>query len=201
MPSHASDVVVDEGDDNDLADLRAGGEELRRQVQSQARHWADYTAALKAWRGMCMICYHLPRPGSRQASHAQHPLKACPNGKRFKFFDAKKQAQAQGKARGGWFRKFGSCYWCFNPQVICDQQRPGRCEFIDLVMPICWAVYQKATWVQQYLGELGGGHVVDNEAGYMLWLGLDQQVHGETASNAVLVADFVLQQMDTGRLG
>jgi hypothetical protein len=67
---------------------------------------------------------------------------------------------------------------------------------MDLVMPICWAVYQKRTWVQQYLEELGGGHVADDEVGYMLWLGLDQPVHGELASNAVLVADFVLQQMD-----
>jgi hypothetical protein len=44
---------------------------------------------------------------------------------------------------------------------------------MDLVMPICWAVYQKHTWVQQYLEELGGGHVADDEVGYMLWLGLD----------------------------
>jgi hypothetical protein len=72
---------------------------------------------------------------------------------------------------------------------------------MDLVMPICWAVYQKATWVQQYLGELGGAHVVDDEAGYILWLGFDQQVHGEMASNAVLIADFVLQQMGAGRSG
>ncbi|RHZ43201.1 uncharacterized protein CDV56_101253 [Aspergillus thermomutatus] len=199
-PSHASDeAAVGEADDDDLADLRAGGEELRRQVQTQARSLADYTASLRAWRGMCMICYHLPRPGSGVGSHARHPLQACPNGRRFEFFDAKKQAQEEGKGRGGWFGKFSSCYWCFNPWVVCDQQRPGRCEFTDLVMPICWAVYQKPTWVQQYLGELGGGHVVDDEAGYMLWLGLDQPVHGEVASNAVLVADFVLRQMDAGR--
>jgi hypothetical protein len=89
------------------------------------------------------------------------------------FLTRKKQAQERGKGRGGWFCKFGSCYWCFNPQVVCDQQRPGQCEFMDLVMPICWAVYQKCTWVQQYLEELGGGHVADDEVGYMLWLGLD----------------------------
>jgi predicted phage gp36 major capsid-like protein len=46
--------------------------------------------------------------------------------------------------------------------------------------------------VQQYLGELGGAHVVDDEAGYILWLGFNQQVHREMASNAVLIADFVL---------
>jgi hypothetical protein len=67
-----------------------------------------------------MICYHLPRPSSGQGSHAQHPLQACPNGRRFEFFDAKKQAQERGKGRGGWFGKFGSYYWCFNPQVVCD---------------------------------------------------------------------------------
>jgi hypothetical protein len=55
--------------------------------------------------------------------------------------------------------------------------------------------------VQQYLGKLGGAHVVDDEAGYMLWLGFNQQVHREMASNTVLIADFVLQQMGAGRSG
>jgi superfamily II DNA helicase RecQ len=193
--SSASNEEV-EGEADDLADLRAGGEELRRKVQTQARQLADYIASLRAWRGICMICYHLPRAGSGQESHARHLLMACPHPRRFEFFDAKKQAQKQGQERGGWFQPFSSCYRCFNPQVVCDQQGQGRCEFADVVMPICWAVYQKRSWVRQYLGDLGGGHVVDDEAAYMLWLGLDQSVHGEAASNAMLVADFVLQQMD-----
>ncbi|KAG2000776.1 hypothetical protein GB937_010848 [Aspergillus fischeri] len=84
MPSqyaHDEEGGGSEADNDDLADLRAGGEELRRQVQTQARHLADYTASLQAWRGMCMICYHLPRASSGQGSYARHPLQACPNGR------------------------------------------------------------------------------------------------------------------------
>jgi hypothetical protein len=111
VASHAShEEVAGEANNDDLTDLRAGGEALQQQVQSQARHLANYSASLRAWRGICMICYHLPWPGSGQASHARHPLKACPNGQRFRFFNAKKQAQAQGKGRGRWFGKFSSYY-------------------------------------------------------------------------------------------
>jgi hypothetical protein len=62
-------------------------------------------------------------------------------------------------------------------------------------MPSCWAVFQNKSWVAQYLDTLGGGHVADDEAGYMLWLGEEQEVFGEAASRAIAVADLVFRQM------
>lgn len=62
-------------------------------------------------------------------------------------------------------------------------------------MPICWAVFQKRSWIAQNLDALGGGHVTEEEESYMLWLGEEQTVFGEKSSNAVAVASQVLQQM------
>lgn len=62
-------------------------------------------------------------------------------------------------------------------------------------MPVCWAIFQNKAWVTQYLGDLGGGHVRDDEAEYMLWLGEEQAVFGESGSRAMAVADFVFEQM------
>lgn len=188
-------VVHKDEVEDDLEDLQAGVELLHTQTQGQAQGLADYLASLEAWRGVCMICYHLPRAVSGQESHARHSLRTCPNPRRFKYFDAKKEAQAQGQRRGGWFPRFNSCYRCFNPQVVCDQQGQGQCLFTDLVIPASWAVFQKPAWVAQYLGRLGGPHVAEDEAAYMLWLGEQQTVFGEVASNATAVTRLVLQQM------
>ena len=63
-------------------------------------------------------------------------------------------------------------------------------------MPICWAVFQKRSWILQNLDTLGGKHVIEKETLYMLWLGEKQTVFGERSSNAVVIASLVLQQMN-----
>jgi hypothetical protein len=62
-------------------------------------------------------------------------------------------------------------------------------------MPTCWAIFQNKSWVAQYLHSLGGGHVAEDEAGYVLWLREEQEVFGELASRAIAVADLVFRQM------
>ncbi|KAL4911644.1 P-loop containing nucleoside triphosphate hydrolase protein, partial [Aspergillus aurantiobrunneus] len=197
-PSPAARAQVLEGPgEDDTQDLQAGAQLLHAQVQAQAQGLAEYISLLQTWRGVCMICYHLPRAASGAESHARHSLETCPNPKRFQYFDVKKQAQAEGRRRGGWFRQFNSCYRCFNPQAICDQQGQGQCVFKDIVMPACWAVFQKPGLAQQYLQELGGQHVGHDQGAYMLWLGEGRTVFGEEGTNAVAIAGLVLQQMGT----
>ncbi|KKZ64043.1 hypothetical protein EMCG_01645 [[Emmonsia] crescens] len=88
----------DESDDvDDLKDLRAGRELLHAVTRRQAQGMAEYIACLEAWCGVCMICYHLPRAASGQESHARHTLQACPNPKRFNYFDAKRRAMKEGQ--------------------------------------------------------------------------------------------------------
>jgi superfamily II DNA or RNA helicase len=187
----------DADDDDDLADLRAGAELLHTKVQVQTRGLADYIVLLETWRGVCMLCYHLPRVGSGQAAHAHHPFKDCPNPRKFQYLDAKRLATNRGREqRGAWFKPFAACYLCYNPQVVCDKQTRGRCEFQDIIMPVCWAIFQKRPWVEQHLAELGGSpQEADSEAQYMLWLGEEREVFGEVAFNAMAVADLVLRQM------
>ncbi|KAJ5465271.1 uncharacterized protein N7458_000957 [Penicillium daleae] len=170
-PSNGHGQSLEETDgDDDLGDLQAGAELLQTRIQGQERGLADYIASLETWRGVCMICYHLPRAGSGQAGHARHGLAGCVNPERFWFFEAKREAQSHGQGRGGWFGRYSSCYRCFNPRVLCEQVGAGGCEFADLVMPTCWAIFQNKSWVAGNLDELGGGHVAEDEAGYMLWL-------------------------------
>lgn len=193
-----TEVEASEPEMDNLEDLRAGGELLRRKVQGHARQLHDYIASLQAWVGVCMICYHLPGGRSERRGYAQHQVNDCSNGRRFQYFDAKREAQRAGQSRGGWFRRYSGCYRCFNPQTVCEQQGRGQCEFADLVMPICWAVVQQAGWRQLHLKELGGEHIIEDPAGYMLWLGEERQVFGEAGSNAVAVACVVLEQMGGG---
>lgn len=195
-PSIGRGEAAEETDgDDDLGDLQAGAELLQTRVQTQARGLADYIASLEIWRGVCMICYHLPRSVSGQVGHARHTLGGCVNPERIRFFEAKRKAKAQGQGRGGWFGRYNSCYGWFNPRVVCDQVGAGGCQFADLVMPTCWAIFQNKSWVAGNLDELGGGHVAEDEAEYMLWLGEEQEVFGEVGSRAMTVAEDVFRQM------
>jgi hypothetical protein len=84
------------------------------------------------------------------------------------------------------------------PEFICDEAKGDKCEFPDVVLPLCWAVFQKRNWVDKFLGQLGGEHVKTDEKKFMSWLGKQQQVFGEAkASRAHAVADFVFQQMES----
>lgn len=184
-----------------LQDLECGRDLLRGQMQQQAWGLADYQKGIEMWRGVCMICYHLPRVASGQEGHARHSMERCGNEARYRYFDSKKQANAHGKGRGGWFRGYSSCFQCFQPQKICDQRWRGGCEFPDLVLPLCWAVFQRGGWAEAFLNGLGGGAVKGDEIEYMLWLGGERWMFGERSSNAIAVVECVLQQMSGGMPG
>ncbi|KAJ0417571.1 hypothetical protein BJY00DRAFT_315861 [Aspergillus carlsbadensis] len=185
-----------EQDIESIADLQAGAELLHAQVQLHARGLADHMLSLQAWRGTCMICYHLPRTSSGQAGYSLHAFQACPNPARFRYMDAKRlAAKAARQQRGGWFPRFLACWMCYNPQAIYNQHCQSQCEFPNLVLPVCWSIFQKRAWVEQYLVALRGRHVADSKEQYMLWLGEEREVFRESAFNAMVVADLVLQQM------
>lgn len=195
LPPDRTDVEDQGGEEEDVQDLECGRDMLRGRVRQQAWELADYQKGLELWRGVCMICYHLPRIASGQEGHTRHGLDGCGNERRYEYFDAKKRANRAGQASGGWFAGYSSCYRCFQPQVICDQRRKGGCQFPDMVLPLCWAMFQKRGWAEAFLDGLGGGEVKGDEARYMLWLGGGRRMFGERGSNAVAVVECVLQQM------
>lgn len=146
-----------------------------------------------------MICYHLPRTGSGQPGPSTHAFPACPNPEQFCYMNAKRHAAKQAqRQRRGWFPRFITCWMCYNPQVVCDQQGQSQCEYPDLVLPICWAIFQKRAWVEHYLGALGGRHVAHSEEQYMLWLREEQVVFSKPGFNTMAVADLVMQHMVLG---
>jgi superfamily II DNA helicase RecQ len=108
--------VADKGpQEEDMHDLECGRDLLRGRVQQQAWGLAEYQQGIKLWRGVCMICYHLPRVASGQEGHTHHTMDECGNERRYGYFDAKKRANREGGARGGWFAGYSSCYRCFQP--------------------------------------------------------------------------------------
>ncbi|CAO3682570.1 unnamed protein product [Umbelopsis ramanniana] len=182
---------------DDMKDYTAGKTLYVAKVQKQARALADYRASLGNWHGVCMFCKFFPDSASGQVGHTRHTLNDCRKQMKYKFFTAKNNAKVM--PGGKWFQDQCACFTCFNPKFICDKAKGDKCDFPDLVLPICWAVFQKRQWVKDFLDQLGGEYVKTDEKKYMSWLGEQQQVFGEAkASRAHAVVDFVFQQMENG---
>ena len=178
--------------DDPYLDPTIGSAQRSQQVQQDSQQLQDYKDYLQALQGTCLICQILPKssPDPRP-----HPFIQCWSLKRRDFFQAKKQAQHEGAQHGGWIQRFAGCFGCYNPQIVCSQQGQGGCQYPDLIMQACWAMYQRMTWREEFLPKLGGEHVQSNEVSYMLWLGQKRVVFGIEGSNAVWVAYHIFQSL------
>lgn len=163
--------------------------QLIRQESQQLQDYEDY---LQALHHTCLICQILPLTSPDQRPH---PFLQCWNPQRQVFLQAKKQAQQEGAEHGGWIQRFAGCFRCYNPQVVCSRQGQGGCQYPDLVMQACWAIYQRKPWREGFLSKLGGEHVQSDERLYMLWLGQKRTIFGLEGSNAAWVAYHVFQSI------
>ena len=56
-----------------------------------------------------------------------------------------------------WIQPYVSCFWCLNPQLICQRVEQGskaekQCEYRDAVLPLCYGVFLSAEglgWLQE----------------------------------------------------
>ena len=203
------DGVIAGGEDEDeesdesseREDLEVGALMLRQHVRDEERGQRQYIAGLVALQGRCVICW-LDQTGGRaegMVGESTHRLDQCRNPQKYLFFDAKRKAITKGAQRfggkggerQGWLMDYAACFRCGNPQAICPQQGKGQCQHQDVVFPVCWVVFQWEQWRRQELGRLAGQEFQD-EAEYMLWLGLKTMVYGLEASNAMKVTDWVI---------
>ena len=169
-----------------------GSTQQLQQVQRNSQQLQGYKDYLQALRGTCLICWILPKSSPDPGSH---PFMQCWSSQRQVFLQAKKRAQQEGAQHGGWIQWFAGCFSCYNPQIICSQQGQGGCQYPDLVMQACWAIYQKDTWKEDILCQLGGEHVQSSETSYMLWLGQKRAIFGVEGSNAAWIAYHVFQSL------
>ncbi|KUL81288.1 hypothetical protein ZTR_09156, partial [Talaromyces verruculosus] len=178
--------------DDPYLDPTMGSTQRLQQVQRDSQQLQDYKDYLQALQGTCLICWILPKSSPDPGSH---PFMQCWSSQRQVFLQAKKRAQQEGAQHGGWIQRFAGCFGCYNPQIICSQQGQGGCQYPDLVMQACWAIYQKDTWREDILCQLGGEHVRSGETSYMLWLGQKRAIFGVEGSNAAWIAYHVFQSL------
>lgn len=60
---------------------------------------------------------------------------------RHPFFEAMKRHE-QETSQLRWFQPYTACYSCALPQALCVPQEVRACEFRDMLMPLCWAMYE-----------------------------------------------------------
>ena len=126
-----------------------------------------------------------------------HSFSTCP--RRFEVFEERNKARQRHEGRGRkWIQPYTSCFWCLNPQSICQQaelrgRRGSECEHRDVVLPLCFSVFQSAEglgWLEERFGR--EFEVVED---YFDWLGEECKFGGGSAIQAVRVAGLWLQCM------
>ena len=90
-----------------------------------------------------------------------------------------------------WIQPYVSCFWCLNPQLICQRVEQGskaekQCEYRDAVLPLCYGVFLSAEglgWLQERFEQEFKG--IEE---YFDWLGEESEFGGTRAIQAVRVA-------------
>jgi hypothetical protein len=150
----------------------------------------QYRLDLAGVKGTCLLCRAI-RVGW------DHSFSTCP--RRFEVFEERNKARQRHEGRGRkWIQPYTSCFWCLNPQSICQQaelrgRRRGECEHRDVVLPLCFGVFQSAEglrWLEERFGR--EFEVVED---YFDWLGEECKFGGGSAIQAVRVAGLWLQCM------
>lgn len=190
------------GSSSEAEDLEVGARMLRQHIRDEGRGLRRYVQGLERWAGRCVICWLDPVGGWTDGKRGTgpHSLDECRNPQKYRFFDAKRTAtttgrvpgRGEGGSRQGWLADFTACFRCGNPQAICPAQGQGRCEYRDVVFPASWVMFQWGQWRTEKLRELAGREF-EEEAEYMLWLGLETTMYGLQASNAMKVTAWVMQ--------
>lgn len=181
-------------------DSRSGSQLVQQHNQEIARRLQRFINGLDLLRGSCILCQF---DGNGKRSSAEHLLDQCPSPDKWRFLSAKQAAIQQGRQqRGGWLARYRACYGCGNIQTICPQQGRGGCRYKDIVMPLCWKVFDNQQWQEAVLGRIAGGVAASREEGiFMLWLGEEASVFGEAGTNLAIVACRAVEAIISGDIG
>lgn len=176
-------------------DPRLGGRLLRQHSSIVAKRLERFQDRLDLLKDSCAICRLLG------PTDFEHTLDSCRSDYKWQFFRAKKEAIVQGKRRKGWLARYGACYRCGNIQAACEQQGQAGCRAKDLIMPLCWALFQDPAWGGGLLRIATEGRRLESEGEYMLWLGREASFYGQQATNLAVVADKILERIVAVSIG
>ena len=126
---------------------------IQRKRLADYSELARYQEDLAAVRGTCVLC----RAMGEQWNHA---FSRC--ARRHAVFEQRSRARQRSEAKGRrWLQAYSGCFWCLQPQSICQRAEVGGdCEFGDVVLPACYGVFQSTlgrSWLcEQFEREFNG---------------------------------------------
>ena len=151
---------------------------------------AQYRLDLASVKATCLFCRAVRQDWD-------HEFSVCP--RRFEVFEQRKKARQRHEQRGRkWLQPYASCFWCLNPQSICQRaELAGKstsvCEYKDIVLPLCYGVFESVEGVD-WLQEQFGRSFVDTEA-FFDWLGEGSRFGGDDSIQAVRLAALALRSI------
>lgn len=146
------------------------------------RHLREDLVTLK---GTCLLCR------VRGRWDFDHAFERCRH--RYPFFEAKKARERQTR-RLRWFQPYTACYNCALPQALCVPQEVTTCEFRDMLMPLCWGMYEldpTFEWFYQTFARR-----FDSCIDYLQWLGSEAMFAGQRVIKGVLVMTAIIKDME-----
>jgi superfamily II DNA helicase RecQ len=148
---------------------------------------ARYQEELAAVRGTCVLCRAMEE-------RWDHAFSRC--GRRYAVFEQRSKARQRSEAKGGrWLQAYTACFWCLQPQSICQRAEDGGdCEFGDVVLPACYGVFVSKSgrdWLREKFGR-----EFDSMEEYFDWLGEETIFGGGRAIQGVRVASEKLGGRD-----
>jgi superfamily II DNA helicase RecQ len=158
-------------------------ERLRAQTEL-----AQYRLDLASVKGTCLLCRAVK-------SNWDHDFSTC--SRRFEVFEERNKARRRHEGRGRkWLQAYTSCFWCLNPQSICQQAELGGrggvdCEHRDTVLPLCFGVFESVEgpgWLYEQFERK-----FENIEDYFDWLGEESRFGGGSAIQAVRVVGSALR--------
>jgi hypothetical protein len=126
----------DNEEDKQVVALSQGQGRLRLHRRDEEQGRDRFVQRLRGLQGRCMICSLLGTVVSDGSEW--HDMKSCRRREKWEFFRAKREAKKRGEQRGkGWVGQFIACFWCGNPQEVCERAggAEGQCEFPDVIYP------------------------------------------------------------------
>jgi superfamily II DNA helicase RecQ len=172
-------------------DIAHTGLRLIQQERLQAHtELAQYRLDLASVKGTCLLCRAVK-------SSWDHDFSTC--SRRFEVFEERSRARQRHERRGRkWLQPYTSCFWCLNPQSICQQAEQGNkggrdCEHRDVVLPLCFGVFESVEgpeWLQEQFNRR-----FDSIEDYFDWLGEESRFGGTSTIQAVRVTGLALRSI------
>lgn len=170
-----------------------GPGEVLRQGRMREEELRQYERDTETVVGTCLYC----RVEGRAFNHTAG---SC--ARRHDWFWAKRRAIESCRKEGRrWMEELKVCFWCYQPQVICQVAEGSRaavggraeCRFGDIVIPACYGAWRQ--WGQQEWFWSAVGRKFKTEDEFMIWLGRPGKMGGVKCVQANRVVAIVMGQV------